>query len=117
MNKTQYVKTGDIIVAYSGNVLIQGIKRLCNFNEDIIFGCIQDGLYMSNRTVRIYRPRKEYSKVERVQFKEFILKNSKAFSNLELIFYAVNTIRRDTFNMNFKINDLKTNKYYHYICD
>lgn len=107
-----YVKVGDIILTYSGNRVIRNIKRICKLKEDTIFGCVQDGVYMSDSYYSVYRPRKEYSKVEKNKFKEFILKNASLFKNVELISCAVNTIRQDTFLPTFKITDIKINKYY-----
>lgn len=116
-NKYNVIQTGDLVLTYKGNTLVRFIKNILNLNKDMCLACVSDGILMIDRKCEVYRTKKTYSKLERKQFKDIIINNVALLDNKSLIFTAVNTVRYDTFDTSFELEDIRYSKYYKHICN
>lgn len=106
------IEVGDILLTYKGGNIIKWLKRLIGFREDYASVCIGDGIVLLPRhEYSVYRPKKGYSKKEKILFSQ-IINRSKDMNIVEQIFSAVNSVRSTTLDTNFKLSDIKVNKYY-----
>lgn len=114
--KYDVIQIGDLVLAYKGNSVVRWFKEWLQLNKDLCLACTSDGILMLDRKCEVYRTKKVYSKQERQLFKEVIVNNVSLLDNKSLIFTAVNTVRYDTFDTSFELEDIRTNKYYKNIC-
>ena len=114
MNNIELVtlEVGDILLTHKGNKITRWVKQVFKVKEDYASVCIGDGIVLlSNKEYAVYRPKKNYSKKEKILFSQIIVK-SKDMNIVESIFSAINSVRNDTLNTNFRLVDIKSNKYY-----